>query len=283
MNKIILGILMVFTAKVFAKDNSPILTLTEKSVIVMNQEFNQQTITAVAKKAKEMDAALPSGDPITLIMDSPGGSIEAGLELIAVLNSLNRPVNTLSLFSASMGFHTVQNLGNRYILKDGTLMTHKARGGFEGEFPGQIDSRYSYYLKKINRMNVQVVSRTNGKHTLQSYNALHENEYWCDGQDCVDQGLADKVVTARCDKTLSGERVDSIKLIFMGTPILIELVYDKCPLIRTPLDMRISMNGKDIFDKENNLSYNTEQLAALDLKVKELIHQRNNRNVIRGY
>lgn len=285
MKKIMLGILLSLGVTAFAKNTSlPVLTLTEKSVIIMNQEFDDDTITAVAKKAKEMDSALPSGEPITLVIDSPGGSIDAGLQLIEILNSLNRPVNTLTLFSASMGFHTVQGLGQRYITEDATLMTHKARGGFSGEFPGQLDSRYSYYLKRINRMNEKVVARTNGKHTLKSYNALHENEFWCDGADCLKEGLVDKVVTAKCDKTLSGERTDVQKFFFMGMPIVLELIYDKCPLLRTPLDVKITIGGEDAFAKRNSYdSLDKDLVTALDAKVKAIIKERTNRNVIKGY
>ena len=111
-----------------------------------------------------MDASLKSGYPIYLFLNTPGGSIQAGLELIEGLNGINRPIHTVTLFAASMGWQLVQHLGTRYVLKYGVLMSHKARGQFSGEFGGgasQMDARYGLWLKRVHIM--ETLQYTRGK------------------------------------------------------------------------------------------------------------------------
>lgn len=229
------------------------IVLTDDNVITMNTYFEWQTTAKVAQRAKELDAKLPSGEPMYLVLDTGGGSIDAGLELAANLKAMNRPVHTISLFAASMGFQTVEALGDRLVLTNGTLMTHKAAGGFSGEFPGQLDSRYAYYLKRIQRLDEQVVARSGGKHTLTSYRNLYENEYWCDGQDCVDQGFADRVVTASCGESLKGtsNQIED-RFIFMGMTIEIATIRSKCPVVTGVLDFNIYIDGKPLFSASVN-------------------------------
>jgi len=283
-------------------NGTPKVTLTKDNMLLLSTYIDEQSVAKTVKIAKEMDARLKSNEPMYFVLNSGGGSIDSGLEMIENLQSLNRPVHTITIFSASMAFHTVQGLGNRYILANGTLMTHKAKGGFEGEFPGQLDSRYGYYLKRIFRMDEQVVARTKGKHNKKSYADLYENEYWCDGQECIKQGFSDLVIKAQCDKSLDGTRDEVEKLIFMGMPVEITLVFDKCPLNTGLLDVKVAINGEQLFsvDKEKPVQktkvedrsyyyssrdhdWDKEDLVKLNEAIQAKIKKITNREVIKGY
>lgn len=254
------------------------VTLTKDNMLSINDYFYGQSVSNISQKARELDSKLPAKDPLFLVINSGGGSIEAGIELIENLNRLNRPVHTITVFSASMGFQTVQGVnGQRLVQAEGTLMSHKARGGFYGEFPGQLDSRYRHYLTRVINLDKKVVARTKGKHTLQSYHNLIENEYWCDGRECISQGLADNVVNASCDSSLNGTHeklYDSF--IYMGHVIEIVDTYSDCPIITYELDWQVYIDGEPLFetyktkrvakndDKEDRYSYRRIKDSALD-------------------
>lgn len=273
----------------FASSKEYKVTLTKDNIIMMNAVFDSTSVAKVALEAKRLDSILPSKEPLYLILDSPGGSIDAGIELIENLNNLNRPIHTLTLFAASMGFQTVQgvNRGHRLITSAGTLMSHKARGGFSGEFPGQLDSRYGYYLKRVTNLDKGVVARTRGKHSMQSYAALIENEYWCDGDDCIKQGFADMVVAPVCDKSLAGTRTEVEKFFFMGVAIEIHMVFSACPTVTGLIEYKILVAGENMFKTEaESKDYKwggsileklpKEFLTLLNEKVQDTIAKRTN-------
>lgn len=270
------------------------VTLNADNMIFLEEPFYFRSTSNLVQKAKEMDTRLPKGHPLYLVLDTPGGLISAGLNLIDTLKTLNRPVHTVTLFAASMGFQTVQGLGDRLILPFGTLMAHKARGGFFGEFPGQLDSRYSWYLKRMLALDEITVARTKGKHTLESYRNLYENEYWCDGQDCVDQGFADRVITARCDESLNGTREQLWdRFFYQGRKIEIIDTKSNCPLILGFLDYKILVDGTPLWtlaEQTNSRFYETisgEDLekikAEVDKKVEERKANKVNRKVQKSY
>lgn len=229
--------------------NDSNVVLNEHNTIVMNSKFDSTSTSLVAQKAYQLNTKLPKGEAINLVLDSGGGSIQAGLELITNLNSLGRPVNTICVFCASMAFQTIQGLnGKRIILPFGTMMSHKARGGFRGEFPGQLTNRLNYYLRRLAAMDKITVARTSGKHTLESYRTLYENEYWCDGQDCVDQGFSDSVQSVACDSSLSGkdEKVYNVPVRLKRgqiSTVQFTLVKAKCPTITGILEVKFTVEG----------------------------------------
>jgi len=224
------------------------IILTQDNTIRLSTHFSDETTGPIVVNALNLDSRLKSGEPIYLVLDSGGGSIEAGISLINVLKNLNRPVHTISIFSASMAFQTVQGLGKRYILSNGVLMSHKAKGGFYGEFPGQFDARYSHYLKRVLKLDKIASKRANI--TLKKYHELIENEFWCEGIECVKSGFVDEVITAYCDKTIDGTKDFLFFRFYESTPGGLSKIegWDtiaNCPLISGIFEWKITVNNSE--------------------------------------
>ena len=224
------------------------LILTKDNLVILNSEINGESVAKTSSELLRLDrkaSAFGKQEPIYLYLYSPGGSIQDGLELFETTKGMKRPVSTVTMFAASMAFQLVQNLGDRLILNNGTLMSHRAAGGFEGSFggqaPSQLDKRYSFWLQRLKEMDQQTVDRTNGKQTMESYLAQYANEMWITGQQSVKQGYADSIVTLSCDKSLDGN--DSHTANIMGMKVTYET--PKCPLITGLLNIKVeSGDGK---------------------------------------
>ncbi len=222
---------LLFCFSVQAKE----LVLSEDNVLVLSSTFTGSSVVKLMSEAKEKDTNLKSGYPMYLFLYTPGGSIQSGLELIEYLNGLNRPVHTVTMFSASMGFQTVQHLGKRYILKYGVLMSHYARGGSRGSFggtgmPSTKNSIDSLWARRIDLMDLKTVERTKGKQTIESYRKEYMFDLWLNGAEAVKKGYADEVVTVKCGISLAGftERIEDFGF------FRIRFKFSKCPLSTSP-------------------------------------------------
>lgn len=233
----------------------PVLKLTKDNTAVLFGVVDSKTVSDVMQQIQKLDSSLKSGYPINLVLYTPGGSIQDGLELIEYLKSVNRPINTVTIFAASMGFQIVQSLKNRYILENGVLMSHKAQGGFEGEFGdgnSQIDSRYALWMQRILDLDNNTVERTKGKQTLKSYRQAYQNELWLTGAQAVKGGYADLEISVACSKELNGVRTQTLD--FLG--LIVHVTYSECPLNTHPLSVEIElptnkglMNYQDFLNK----------------------------------
>lgn len=249
------------------------IVLTSTNSVALNGAVMSNSVSDVLLKVRELDSATPSTDPIYLILNTPGGSIDAGISMIEQLNSMNRPVITITLFAASMGFQTVQGVhGKRYITENGTLMSHRPKGGFEGEFSAtdgggsQVNTRYEYYRERVARMDRKAVERST-KITYAQYETMIASEYWCDGQNCVDKGFADKVVTVMCDKSLNGTTRKTQTSSFFGMEMTSESESANCPLITgSPMGSLRQINGVAVYNEDTVLravNYNKDLARAV--------------------
>lgn len=249
LKKIIVGLTVVAAVAAYPlisagkSNDASRIVLTADNVVNLNGEINDQSVAATIQALQKLDNG--SKKPVYLFVYSPGGSIQTGFELIEAVKGLARPVDGIVMFGASMAFQLTQSLHSRNILKNGTLMNHRATGGFEGQFggqaPSQIDSRYSFWLQRLKELDEQTVSRTKGKQTLQSYQESYKNEAWYTGTQAVEQGYADTIVTVRCDKSLQGTTTHKVD--FMGMQIQFE--SSACPLITAPLNVKLVEEAKN--------------------------------------
>lgn len=238
-------LLIVLTFITFTACEAKILpnevVLSKNNTMVLNSEVDDSSVAKVLVKAMELDKALAKGKPLYLILNTPGGSIQAGMELIDGLKGLKRPIHTITMFAASMGFQIAQNLNDRLMVSSGTLMSHRAKGSIGGEFggqnPSQLSNRYDFWVNRIKELDNQTVKRTNKIQTLESYTKAYENELWVGSEVAVISGYADRVVDVKCDKTLSG----TIDQNFVYFGIIIAVKASECPLVTGALDVSMKI------------------------------------------
>lgn len=171
-------------------------------------------------------------DPIYLVLDSPGGSIEDGLTFIEFAKTIPN-LHTISIFSASMASAIVEALpGERLLTNNGMLMFHRAAGGFSGQFEdGEVETRLMMAKSIVRSM--ELVNANRMQMSLDTYKGLVVRELWLYSNQAIAYRAADRLVDIACTRELieSNEKLTINVFIFS-----VELVFSKCPLFRAPLD-----------------------------------------------
>lgn len=168
--------------------------------MVLNGPVDAFMVKMVIKELREKDKNLKRNKPIYLILNTPGGSVIDGMDIVNLTHSFNRPVHTITLFAASMGFVIAQHLDTRYILQNGILMSHRMRTGAQGEVGGELDEALTFaraISREINKVCAERMSME-----IDAYEKRVSDEWWLYGQHAVDNKAADEVITVRCDDKL---------------------------------------------------------------------------------
>jgi len=234
MKKLLLSLLLLPT---LAFSGTKVINLTSSNSINFNDQFSPQF---VAKKQLEAINKCYSnvGSTIYISLYTPGGSITAGQLFFDTLNALPCKFDTITIFSASMGYQTVQNLGKRYILPSGTLMSHRASlGGLSGELGGELDSIIAHYKKTVKEM--ETVASKRAGITLEQYQKDISDELWMTGAAAVKKRHADAVALIKCDKSLMGVTTRIVNT-FFGS---LRVGFSNCPIIVAPVSIRAANEG----------------------------------------
>jgi ATP-dependent protease ClpP protease subunit len=120
-----LAVLLLLMSSAFAKD----IVLSSENTVSLFGPVDRSSIGEVMHELNRLSQVGKKEDPIYLVLYTPGGSVMAGLDLIQYMNTLRRPVHSVAIFAASMGFHILQNSPVRYVTKYATVMSHRASGG----------------------------------------------------------------------------------------------------------------------------------------------------------
>jgi ATP-dependent Clp protease protease subunit len=220
-------LLLLLTTAIHAKE----ITLTKTNTASLNGPVTAGSVSEVMQKLQEVSNEGEASDPIYLVLNTPGGSVMDGLDLIQYMNTLRRPVLVVANFAASMGFHILQHSSVRMVTPFATIMSHRANGSFRGDIPQQVNSRISHITQLVDKMDEHVISRTSGKYNKESYTELIRDEYWSVGDNAIKDGFADEVVTLKCDNSLNGWTDKEIS-VFIFT---IQVKVADCPLITEPI------------------------------------------------
>ncbi len=150
---------------------------------------------------------LESEDPerdIYFYINSPGGSVTAGLAIYDTIQYIRPQVSTVCLGqAASMGavLLAAGEKGKRYALPHSRIMIHQPLGGFQGT-AADVDIQAREILRMREELGAILV-----KHTGQSLKRIErdtDRDLFMTGQQALEYGLVDEVITSRLDVTTKG-------------------------------------------------------------------------------
>jgi ATP-dependent Clp protease protease subunit len=150
-----------------------------------------------------------SDKPINLYINSPGGSVTAGLAIYDTMQYIKCPVRTIVMGqAASMGSFLAQagEAGMRIVLPESRTMIHRVSSGTRGtggsvyvqEMEMEDNLRHLAEAKRLNKRLVELYAKHNSKD--KTYDELAETmkfDTFLSAEEAVEYGLADKVVTSR--------------------------------------------------------------------------------------
>jgi ATP-dependent Clp protease protease subunit len=153
-----------------------------------------------------LEAEDPEKD-INLYVNSPGGSVTAGLGIYDTMQYVKPPINTICLGqAASMGAFllTAGTKGKRFALPNARVMIHQPMGGFQGQAT-EIDIHAREILKIRERLN-ELMAKHTGQ-PLEKISQDTERDYFMSGEEAKQYGLIDEVITRppKLLKAVSGD------------------------------------------------------------------------------
>lgn len=138
-------------------------------------------------------------DDITLWIQSPGGSVTAGLAIIDAMAVCGCDIRTIVMGgAASMGAILASSgtKGKRYIGANAEMMIHQAHGGVSGQTTDIL--RTANHIQRINHRIYTILARNTGK-SIDRISIDCDRDYFLDAEESIKYGLADYIFTGFAD------------------------------------------------------------------------------------
>lgn len=170
--------------------------LLKDRIIMLSEEVNDTTASLVVAQLLFLEAEDPEKD-IYLYINSPGGSITAGMAIYDTMNYIKPDVCTMCIgMAASMGSFllTAGAKGKRYALPNSEVMIHQPLGGFQGQATdiGIHAERILQMKKKLN----EILSERTGQ-PLERIEADTERDHFLTAEAAKEYGLIDEVIVKK--------------------------------------------------------------------------------------
>ena len=165
-------------------------------IVILSDEVNDTTASLVVAQLLYLEAQDPDKD-IHLYINSPGGSITAGMAIFDTMQYVNCDVSTICIgMAASMGSFLLAAgaKGKRYALPNSEIMIHQPMGGMQGQA-----SDVQIHAERIIRMKEhlnQILCERTGQ-PIEVIRRDTDRDHFMSAQEAADYGLIDKVIAHR--------------------------------------------------------------------------------------
>lgn len=174
-------------------------------ILILDTEVSNHSASLIVAQLLFLESE-DSGMPINFYINSPGGSVTAGMSIYDTMQFIKSPVHTYVLGqAASMGSFLAQagEPGHRFIMPNARHMVHQPSGGAKG-MASDIEIAYKEIQRiKEDLTNLYVLHNSAGK-TYDELAKDMDRDTWLNAAQSIEYGLADKIVSKR-------EKIDAIK------------------------------------------------------------------------
>ena len=170
--------------------------LLKDRIVFLGEEVNDASASIVVAQLLFLEAEDPDKD-IHLYINSPGGSVTAGMAIYDTMQYIKCDVSTICIgMAASMGAFLLAGgaKGKRLALPNAEIMIHQPSGGSQGQAT-EIEIAAKHILKTKEKLN-KILAENTGK-DLEQVTADTERDNWLSAEEAVAYGLIDKIVTNR--------------------------------------------------------------------------------------
>ena len=170
--------------------------LLKDRIIFLGEEVNEVTASLVVAQLLFLEAEDPDKD-IHLYINSPGGSVTAGMAIYDTMQYIKCDVSTICIgMAASMGAFLLAGgaKGKRMALPNAEIMIHQPLGGAQGQAT-EIEIAARHILKTKEKLN-RILAENCGK-DIEEVAADTERDNWKTAEEAVAYGLIDSVVTKK--------------------------------------------------------------------------------------
>ena len=170
--------------------------LLKERIIFLGEEVNDVTAGLVVSQLLFLESEDPDKD-INLYINSPGGSVTAGMAIYDTMQYVKCDVSTMCMgMAASMGAFLLSGgtKGKRLALPNAEIMNHQPSGGAQGQAT-EIEIAAEHILRTKKKLNT-ILSENTG----QPYETIvkdTERDNWLTAQEALEYGLIDKVMENR--------------------------------------------------------------------------------------
>jgi len=168
--------------------------LLHQRIIVLGQEVDDPIANRICAELLLLSAEDPHRD-ISLYINSPGGSVTAGMAIYDVMQLIPNDVTTLGMgLAASMGqfLMTAGTPGKRFVLPNTEVLLHKGSAGIGGS-AADIEVQAARLARMTARMLAITAERTG--RTVEQVDADSVRDKWFTAQEARDYGLVDEVLS----------------------------------------------------------------------------------------
>ena len=166
--------------------------LLKERIILLNGEIDDHMSNITIAQLLYLDSI--SNDDIFIYINSPGGSVTAGLAIYDTMNFIKSDVSTICVgIAASMGALLLSSgkRGKRYSLPNGEIMIHQPLGGVQGQAT-EIKIVAEQIIKTKNKLNLILANNT--KKNISEIEKDTERDHFLDADEALEYGLIDKIL-----------------------------------------------------------------------------------------